>query len=372
MNTLNLDVKAEMLDVTTFGQTTRINRAGLFTVELTEEGFWENASGTGGLEEVFFGNIGVEDVPVTVGPFGDAEGDPTVTFQSTQASYQFGGEVGDMARFTVNAQGRSQPTWGMVLLDAANKTGSGNTTTKRSLSPAIDVSAGIHEDNSGSSFTDETTDCNDLGGGDVAVFPAAGDDTDDAFYIGQSSPFRNVFVDISTQGAGDAIAAETVWEYYNGTAWVSLNISSTVDTLANFTGATGAKQMQFLQPTDWAQTTINAQGPFFYIRLRCTADNVFNTTPPVADQINVSTYHRLVSVLHVVAFNGTTLDLDVRGDELVGFASPATLDSFTQASGITSELRDVALPDSCIERFFDLSWTLVGTSFTALGAVGFR
>ncbi len=371
MNTLNLDFAAEMLDVTTFGQTTRINRAGLFTVQLDEEGFWENQSGTDGLEEVFFGEIGQEDTPISVGPYGDAEFDPIITFQSMQSVYSFGGSVGEMAKFNVTAMGRSQPTWGNALLDAAQKSATGSTGTKRSLSPAIDVSAAIHEDNSGSSFTDETADANSLGGADVAVFPAAGDDTDDAFYIGSARPFRNVFVDIATAGAGDAITAETVWEYYNGTAWVSIQIGD-VNTLAEFTGAAGAKQMQFVEPEDWATTTVNAQGPFFYIRLRCTADDVFNTTSPVADQVNTSIYQRLVSVLHVVAFNGTTLDLDVRGDELVGFASPTTLDSFTQATGITSELLDAALPDSCIERFFDMSWTFVGTSFTALGAVGFR
>lgn len=69
---LTASLSAEMLDDTHFGDDTRVNKGGLLYCEVSGKGHAEFESG--GIESVLFGDVGVDDVVVTVFPDGVVEG----------------------------------------------------------------------------------------------------------------------------------------------------------------------------------------------------------------------------------------------------------------------------------------------------------
>jgi hypothetical protein len=115
-------------------------------------------------------------------------------------------------------------------------------------------------------YTNETTDFNDVGVGDCQVFPLS-EVINDAFYIGSSSKFNGVTITMGTPGIGSGIT----WEYWDGSAWVTL---TTVDGTSGFT-STG--ELTFNPPDDWDLTLVNSQS-YYWIRARITTAS-YTTTP---------------------------------------------------------------------------------------------
>ena len=139
----------------------------------------------------------------------------------------------------------------------------------------VGVSAAISNED-GVGFTDETTDANSAATGDVTLLPSGTDP--DEFYVGKNSVFNVVTFDIGTAGSGTYTVS---WEYWNG-AWTALSVT---DNTTSFKAGTGEFTVTFDAPSDWTTTSVNAQGPFYYIR--AVADAGTRTTPPVGDQIFV-------------------------------------------------------------------------------------
>ena len=75
-NELGLDYAAEMQDITTFGDDTRVRTGGLDTATITGSGFWNG--GTNNADQAFF--------------------------DFTGANYNIGNTVGDMMNFSVTAE----------------------------------------------------------------------------------------------------------------------------------------------------------------------------------------------------------------------------------------------------------------------------
>jgi hypothetical protein len=126
----------------------------------------------------------------------------------------------------------------------------------------IAVSAAISDD--GGVLTDYTTEANDATGSDVTLLPATAA-VNDAFYFGYSSPFTSARFNIGTAATG---TYTLTWEYWDGSAYVALN--NVTDGTSAFQ-TTGTNDVTFDQPLDWATDTVNAQGPFYYIRARVSA-----------------------------------------------------------------------------------------------------
>lgn len=137
------------------------------------------------------------------------------------------------------------------------------------------VSAAIAED--GGVFVDETTEANEATDDDLTLFPAVPVAAVDRYNIGAAAPFGRVDIDVSTVGTG---TYTVVWEYFNGTIWVAL--SDVVDGTGGFKVA-NRQSLSFTVPLDWAATTINTQGPFFYIRAEAQTGTF--TAVPVGQQI---------------------------------------------------------------------------------------
>jgi len=124
------------------------------------------------------------------------------------------------------------------------------------------------------SYIDLDSKANDDNADDVDLPPR--DSVDDALYIGHDEKFDAVLFDISTPGEYDATL---VWEYWNGSDWVTLNVT---DNTSGFT-VSGLNFVSFEQPDDWTQCDVNGKTKY-WIRVRCSALNSV-TTQPKASQL---------------------------------------------------------------------------------------
>lgn len=134
------------------------------------------------------------------------------------------------------------------------------------------MDAAIADDNG--AFTDETTAANEATANDMTLLPAAPVANQDGYYFGDSAQFGRLELNIGTQGAG---TWTITWQYWDGTTWAAL--SGVVDDTSGFTAAAGQHTVRWDVPTDWATTTVNSQGPFYYVRARLTAFSSITTQP---------------------------------------------------------------------------------------------
>jgi hypothetical protein len=126
-------------------------------------------------------------------------------------------------------------------------------------------------------YVDETTDANDAGAGDWAIFPTV-EAVGDYMLIGQTVPFASVTFSCASGTAGvDGGSLALAYEFWNGSTWVAL--SGVSDGTTMFTaGATAGQVFAFTQPTTWAPVVINASDSLYYIRFLITAGS-YSTNP---------------------------------------------------------------------------------------------
>lgn len=134
-------------------------------------------------------------------------------------------------------------------------------------------------DASGASFTDETADAASAGANDTAIPDPF--DTGDILYIGNATTFSGFDINIGTAGVGDDVAGEVEWEYWDGAAWDDLAVT---DATAKLTATAGTHRVTFTPPSDWATNTIDGVLGY-HVRMRATADDVYNTTQPLITQV---------------------------------------------------------------------------------------
>lgn len=118
----------------------------------------------------------------------------------------------------------------------------------------------ISEDNA--VFVDETTESNSSATADMNLLvdtsPVAGQDW---YYFGHAEKFGRLKLDITTAMAGGAALD---FEYYDGASFV--NLSGVVDATSAYTN-TGENTISWTIPGDWATTSVDGNGPVFYIRI---------------------------------------------------------------------------------------------------------
>lgn len=122
-------------------------------------------------------------------------------------------------------------------------------------------------------WTDMTTEFNDAVDANYVVFPASEAVGDYAAW-GFSLPVRSLSFDSAGGTAG--VGGVVVWEYWDGSAWSAL--SDVVDGTTGFTAAVADDlEVEWTVPSDWATTTLNSEGPYYYVRARITT--VYTTNP---------------------------------------------------------------------------------------------
>jgi len=140
-----------------------------------------------------------------------------------------------------------------------------------------DLSAALQFDDTGSSFVDETLDANSPTGSDWEFFPL-GAGVDDICYIASASATGRINIQLGVAGIG---AYTLAWEYsLGGDTWGDLETGfNFLDNTLDLKAAAGNYDITFDPPTDWAVDTVNALGPFFWIRAKRDAGTV--TTDPL-------------------------------------------------------------------------------------------
>jgi len=133
--------------------------------------------------------------------------------------------------------------------------------------------AGIAYDQGNITFTDETTANNSTTIDDITLLPNLRS-IDDAYYWGHSETFNQLKLDIS-QAAGAGVASLT-WEYWNGSAWTA--VTNLVDGTNEYQNS-GPNVVSWDAPSGWSTTTVNSQGPYYYIRARQDALSGLGTQP---------------------------------------------------------------------------------------------
>ncbi len=141
--------------------------------------------------------------------------------------------------------------------------------------------AGIAGDNG--VFTDETSAANSNAVNTVTLLPTTPVATEDEYYFGHTEQFDSLKLDISTAGTG---GFTIVWEYWDGDTWETLSATDGTSSLS----VLGVGLVSWTIPGDWATTTINSQGPFYYVRARYTAGTVTVTPLGRKATLNVTKY----------------------------------------------------------------------------------
>ena len=135
------------------------------------------------------------------------------------------------------------------------------------------VTAAIAYNNTGSVYTNETANADGYVANGMTLLPAV-PSTNCAYYFGFPYLFDSISLVIGTQGAG---TWTIVWEYWNGGAWAAL--TGVTDGTSGFTSGTGTKTVTFTRGAGWATTSVNAVGPYYYVRARVSAYTSITTQP---------------------------------------------------------------------------------------------
>ena len=156
------------------------------------------------------------------------------------------------------------------------------------------LAAAIRDD--GGVFTDFTAAANspkpsDLGSADDVGMFSTSPQINDAFYFGLSRRSVGLSIDLVTPGSGGSTPT-FVWEYWNGASWASLSHpENSPDNVLDGTSGFDTGELKIVSwthpGTGWATTTVNSQGPFFYVRARVSVAGT-HTNAVTATKITIS------------------------------------------------------------------------------------
>lgn len=139
--------------------------------------------------------------------------------------------------------------------------------------------AGIADN--GGVFTDETTANNSAVTNDITLLPTS-PAINDAYYWGHSEKFNQLKLDIS-QAGGVGVATLT-WEYWDGSSWTPL--PNIVDGTNNYENS-GINIVSWTDPSGWATTSVNSQGPYYYVRARQNTGIIIAGTQPLGRKVKL-------------------------------------------------------------------------------------
>jgi len=141
--------------------------------------------------------------------------------------------------------------------------------------------AAIQDDNG--VFTDETTAANSAVTADMNLLPVTPVVNQDNYIFGHAEKFGKLKLDINTAGTG---GFTITWQYWNG-AWT--NLTGVTDDTNSFS-TISVNYVEWTIPGDWVTTTINSQGPYYYIRAAYTAGTVTISPTGTRCSLDVNRY----------------------------------------------------------------------------------
>jgi hypothetical protein len=130
-NAVSLNLSNNVQDKSTYGETTVFNTAGLSTVNLEGEGYWESTT-----DSVLQTSLGSDDTVVSVTPVNQSAGSPSLFTKVTSSTYNpySTGTVGEMLGFSLSAEGRGEKcVSGEIVVVPATYTSSSESATNASI-----------------------------------------------------------------------------------------------------------------------------------------------------------------------------------------------------------------------------------------------
>ncbi len=118
-------------------------------------------------------------------------------------------------------------------------------------------------------YTDDTTDFNDAGAGDVALLPLLGPTVGDGIAIGHTEKFCKIKLTLSQERTG---TATITLQYWDGDSWES--VTTVEDDSAGWSTGTSTYLTHFVPPSDWvANTAANSPSGTagYFVRMIMTA-----------------------------------------------------------------------------------------------------
>ena len=99
LNALAINDTPDMLDNTRFGHTAKSRKKGRDGVIANHQGFWDID-----VDDVIMTDLGVTNVPMTFAAITGAEGEAAYSFLCQVGEYNLGGSIGELLKFTVQAE----------------------------------------------------------------------------------------------------------------------------------------------------------------------------------------------------------------------------------------------------------------------------
>jgi hypothetical protein len=194
--------------------------------------------------------------------------------------------------------------------------GAGIDTLVRARNQGLANAAIADDDGAGvGTYTDETAESNTATDGDMQLLPVTPVVNEDSYIFGHSEEFNRLKVNVSTAGTG---GFTITWQYWNG-AWT--NLSGVTDGTSSFS-TTGTNIVSFTAPGDMATTTINGQGPFYFVRAAYTAGTVTITPLGRGATLDVTRYLPIPptgELVRTITSDGLTATLSQAVDSIAKF-----------------------------------------------------
>lgn len=169
--------------------------------------------------------------------------------------------------------------------------------------------AAIQDDNG--VFADQTTAANSATTADMNLLPTTPVVNEDRYIFGHPEMFNKMKLLINTAGTG---GFTITWQYWNG-AWT--NLADVSDGTSSFSNS-GENTVSWTMPGDWATTTINGQGPYYYIRAAYTAGTVTIVPLGTRCKLDVTKYLPYVQNFAIVS-TGLTVTASWQEDTIATF-----------------------------------------------------
>jgi hypothetical protein len=173
--------------------------------------------------------------------------------------------------------------------------------------------AAIQDDNG--VFTDETTAANSAVAADMNLLPATPVVNQDRYLFGHAEMFNKMKIAINTAGTGGFTITWQYWSAGSPGGWT--NLADVVDDTSSFS-VLGTNYVSYTMPSDWGTTTINGQGPYYFIRAAYTAGTVTVSPSGTRCSLDVNKYLPFVQNGTVTA-NGLTVTASWVRDTIATF-----------------------------------------------------
>lgn len=153
-NQVSIQAGVDMIDATVFGQSTKVNLAGLISWNVKVGGFWDSgtdvaATGVSFVESAsadsLFARVGAAKTPITIAP-ANVDLGPCYFLNEVESSYQTFGAIGQAIPFSLECMAAGYLTKGVLALPPVQKTalGTGTGIQLGALSAGQSLVASMH------------------------------------------------------------------------------------------------------------------------------------------------------------------------------------------------------------------------------------